>query len=92
MTSLISLVGLLAIAQQALAFPSIAHSFNSKSHGHKSKRINGILPSFDADAQHFDVSGDHAFLPPGMTTSVGLALASMFSQPTIISLMMELQP
>ncbi|KAK5092798.1 hypothetical protein LTR70_005114 [Exophiala xenobiotica] len=36
-----------------------------ESHGHKSKRINGILPGFDANAQHIDVSGDHEFLPPG---------------------------
>jgi len=65
MHSLTGLIGLLAIAQQALAFPSIPHSLESKDHGHKSKRINGILPGFDADAQRIDVSGDHAFLPPG---------------------------
>jgi len=65
MISLTSIVGLLAMAQQTVAFPSIAHDFKSKPHSHKSKRIDGILPGFNADAQRIDVSGDHAFLPPG---------------------------
>ncbi|KAK5940554.1 hypothetical protein PMZ80_006970 [Knufia obscura] len=65
MLHLISVIGLLAVAQQALAFPSMAQDFKSQSHSHKSKRVNGIAPGFDADAQRIDVSGDHAFLPPG---------------------------
>lgn len=66
MTILLFVVGLVALAQQALAFPSIAHDFAQRGHTHsKGKRINGILPGFDANAQRIDVAGDHAFLPPG---------------------------
>lgn len=63
-TEILSTVAIAALAQQALAFPSIAHDFNKKGHTHK-KRINGLLPGFDANAQRIDVSGAHAFLPPG---------------------------
>lgn len=61
----VAALAVLALTQQALAFPSIARDFTAQRHTHKSKRVNGIVPGFDAKAQRIDVSGDHAFLPPG---------------------------
>ena len=61
----------ISTANQALAFPSLGARFDAKSHPHpeglqaKAKRLLGIAPGFDAGAQHIDVSGKHAFLPPG---------------------------
>jgi Peroxidase, family 2 len=57
-------VTLLGAAQQVLAFPALAEKFGSSFNGH-SKRVLGIAPGFDAEAQHIDVSGEHAFVPPG---------------------------
>lgn len=66
MVFLLTIISLLAIFQQAFAFPSIASSLHAHNHAHvKTKRVNGILPGFNAEAQRIDVSGDHAFLPPG---------------------------
>ena len=31
------------------------------------KRVGGIAPGFNADAQRFDVSGQHAFVPPNFS-------------------------
>lgn len=64
MVQFASIVGLLALSQTGLAFPSFPNAIRSSTHNHK-KRVNGIAPGFDAAAQHIDVSGAHAFVPPG---------------------------
>ncbi|ETN38619.1 uncharacterized protein HMPREF1541_06656 [Cyphellophora europaea CBS 101466] len=66
---LAAVVAGIGAAHQALAFPHLGAKFEQK-HSRSmfstiKKRINGILPGFDAEAQRIDVSGDHAFLPPG---------------------------
>lgn len=58
-------LALVAFCESIVAFPSIGHDFGHNPHSHPKKRINGILPGFDAAAQKIDVSGAHAFLPPG---------------------------
>jgi hypothetical protein len=59
----------LGALQQVSAFPSMGAKFQSarpqSSISAKVKRVLGIAPGFDAAAQHVDVSGNHAFLPPG---------------------------
>jgi hypothetical protein len=68
-TQLAILATAITALQTATAFPSLGAQHQSKhtrpSFAAKEKRINGIAPGFDAAAQHIDVSGDHAFLPPG---------------------------
>ncbi|OJD35700.1 aromatic peroxygenase [Diplodia corticola] len=54
----------LALAGQAAAFPALAEQYAAQS-SQKEKRLNGISPGFDAEAQRIDVSGDHVFVPPG---------------------------
>lgn len=61
MVQLTHVLGLAVLSHQCLAFPSLAPK-----HPHpKSKRVNGVAPGFDAAAQLIDVSGAHAFMPPG---------------------------
>ena len=57
-------LGILGIAQHALAFPALADKFTASSQP-LHKRILGVLPGFDASAQSISVSGAHAFVPPG---------------------------
>ncbi|KAF4542401.1 Chloroperoxidase [Lasiodiplodia theobromae] len=57
-------LGAAALAGQAAAFPALADQYAAQS-SQKEKRVNGISPGFDAEAQRIDVSGEHAFVPPG---------------------------
>lgn len=57
-------LGALALAGQSAAFPALAEQYAAQA-SHKEKRINGIAPGFNAEAQRIDVSGEHAFVPPG---------------------------
>lgn len=57
-------LGAAALAGQATAFPALADQYAAQS-SQKEKRVNGISPGFDAEAQRIDVSGEHAFVPPG---------------------------
>ncbi|KAL1647739.1 hypothetical protein SLS58_002540 [Diplodia intermedia] len=53
-----------ALVSQAAAFPALAEQ-HAAHLSRKEKRLNGISPGFDAEAQRIDVSGEHAFVPPG---------------------------
>jgi len=66
------IVALVAVSGSTSAFPSIAleaaqlagrDASISQQEAHE-KRVNGILPGFNAGAQRIDVSGKHAFVPP----------------------------
>ncbi|GME36764.1 Chloroperoxidase [Neofusicoccum parvum] len=57
-------LGAAALAGQASAFPALAKQYAAQT-SHKEKRINGISPGFNAEAQRIDVSGEHAFVAPG---------------------------
>lgn len=57
-------LGAAALAGQAAAFPGLADQYAAQS-SEKGKRVNGISPGFDVEAQRIDVSGEHAFVPPG---------------------------
>lgn len=46
------------------------------------KRINGILPGFDAADQYIDVTGAHKFVPPDLSTELrGPCPVSLPEQP-----------
>ncbi|KAL1624075.1 hypothetical protein SLS54_004004 [Diplodia seriata] len=57
-------LGTFALVSQAAAFPALAEQ-HAAHLSRKEKRLNGISPGFDAEAQRIDVSGEHAFVPPG---------------------------
>lgn len=52
-------------ATSVLAFPSLANLGSQKNSRVHVKRVLGVNPGFDASAQQVDVSGIHAFMPPG---------------------------
>ena len=63
-----------AFSNPLAAFPTIAleaaqlaarnSDFSSTAKAAHEKRLNGILPGFNAAEQFIDVSGEHAFTPP----------------------------
>jgi hypothetical protein len=71
MKYLILLAGLAALntgsAFPAIAFEAAKVASRSASEGDRAaheRRLNGILPGFNAAEQLVDVSGEHAFVPP----------------------------
>ncbi|KAK0653933.1 hypothetical protein DIS24_g5642 [Lasiodiplodia hormozganensis] len=62
-------LGAAALAGQAAAFPALADQYAAQS-SQKEKRVNGISPGFDAEAQRIDVSGLNALANHGNNFAV----------------------
>lgn len=60
-----TLFAVLSLTEQSFGFANFAQDFQAPKHAHKSKRLLGVAPGFDAKAQRIDVSGKHSFVPPG---------------------------
>ncbi|CAH0385205.1 unnamed protein product [Bemisia tabaci] len=68
MRSCVELFALVLISQSIAVYPEVAQECPHQHHRQgPNLQIRDIKPTFNAKAQHVDVSGKHAFMPPGPT-------------------------
>jgi hypothetical protein len=62
-----SFTAALAFVAGAAAYPSVMEQLQTHTPSSNEKRILGIAPGFNAEAQYVSNTGKHAFVAPGPT-------------------------